>query len=106
MRLALGSRNKAPANGGEGGYGDGEEGSSIFSNFHARPGQPVVGRAKYGPGAGARENGSPNYCKRCEVWISLRQIYALPALSLIGRAENAIISSGEEIIAMAEESFN
>ena len=114
MRIALRCRKKAPANGGEGGYGEGgegvyvfvEEGGYIFGNLHHRPGQPVVVRAKHGPGAGARENGSPNRCKRCDGWIGLWQIYSFPALSLIGRAEDAVMSSGEKIIAMAEESFD
>src|SRR5688572_28161779 len=106
MRTALRSRKKAPANGGQGGYVDGyvalEEGGYIFGNFHPRPGQPVVCRAKHGLITGARENGSPNRCKRCDVWklIAPSQIYAFPALSMIGRAEDALISSGEEIIAM------
>src|SRR5262245_9097152 len=112
MRLALRSRKKTPAIGGEGGYGDRyfalQEGGYIFGNFHPRPGQPVVGRAKHGLITVARENGSSNCCKRCDVrkLIDLSQIYAFPALSLIGRAEEGVISSGEERIAMAEENLD
>src|SRR5882672_3375882 len=100
MRLALRSRKKAPADGGEGGY--------ISEESHRRPVQPIVGRAKYVSSTGACEKCFPNCGKRCDEWklIDLSQIYAFPALSLIGRAEDTLISSGEEIIAMAEESFD
>jgi len=97
MRLAPRSRKKAPADGGEGRY--------ISEEFHRRPVQPIIGRAKYVSSTGTREKCFPNCSKRCDGWIliDLSQIYAFPALSLIGREENAAISSGKEIIAMAEE---
>src|SRR5262245_62928510 len=70
MRIALRSRKKVPANGGECGYVDGyaagEDGGYIFGNFHLRPGKPVVGRAKYGFPAGACEKCFTNCGKRCE----------------------------------------
>ena len=112
QRIALHSRKNAPANGGECGYVDGEEvgeeGGYIIGDFHLRPGQPIVGRAKHGLLTDACEKCSPDCGERCDTLrsIDLSQIYSFPAFSLVGRAEDDVTSSGEERIAMSEENVD